>query len=105
MFEAKAMMPELYREDVKVLGYEPALQMLERMKELGKRELEELEKQKALEAPAVEGEFREVMVKTPPQSEVSPGPPPRGSAKDRQAAQVKAAREARGKPALPVSRR
>ena len=105
MFEAKAMMPELYREDVKVLGYEPALQMLERMKELGKKELEELEKQKALEAPAVEGEFREVMVKTPPQSEVSPGPPPRGSAKDRQAAQVKAAREARGKPARPVSRR
>jgi hypothetical protein len=112
MFEAKAVMPELYREEVKVIGTEAPVRMLEMLKELGKKELEQQEEQKALEAPEVEGEFREirasgpeVVLRTPPQSEVSPGLQPRGSAKDRRAAQVQAAREARGKPARPVSRR
>jgi hypothetical protein len=111
MFREKAEWPEKYREEVKVIGTEAPLRMLEKLKELGKRELEQ-EEQKALEAPAVEGEYREVparmpepVVKPPPQSEVPPGPQPRGSAKDRRAAQVKAAKGTRGKPARPVNRR
>src|SRR5918992_2139037 len=75
MFEAKAMMPELYREEVKVLNAEAPIRMLEMLKELGKRELEG-EQLAALEAPVVEAVYREVSVagqestvKTPPRPE------------------------------------
>jgi hypothetical protein len=54
IFRLRAEAPEKYREEVKVLGVEPPIRMLEKLKELGKKELE------ALEAPAVEGEYREV---------------------------------------------
>jgi hypothetical protein len=97
IFRLKAVWPEKYREEVKVLNAEAPIRMLEMLKELGKKELEQQEEQKALESPAIEGEYREVParmpdpgVKTPPQSAgvgVSP--------KDRRAAQVQATREAR----------
>src|SRR5919106_548590 len=57
VFEAKAMMPELYREEVKVLNAEAPIRMLEMLKELGKRELEG-EQPAALEAPVVEAVYR-----------------------------------------------
>ena len=75
MFKAKAEAPDKYREEVKVIGTEAPLRMLEKLKELGKRELEQ-EEQKALEAPVVEAVYREVSVagqeptvKTPPRPE------------------------------------
>jgi hypothetical protein len=127
IFRLKAEAPEKYREEVKVLNAEAPVRMLEMLKELGKRELEQTVEgeYKELPSPAEEGDFREVSVsrqeaevKTPPpssfdklrpsgqaQSEVPPGPQPQWSAKDRRAAQVKAARAARGKTAKHVSRR
>jgi hypothetical protein len=66
MFEAKAVMPEMYREEVKVLGVSAPLQILDRLRELAAKDLKA---QKALEAPAVETEFREVgptVLPTPP---------------------------------------
>jgi hypothetical protein len=57
MFEAKAVMPEMYREEVKVLNVSAPIQMLERLRELATKERRE---QEALAPPAVEGEFKEV---------------------------------------------
>jgi hypothetical protein len=57
MFKLKAEAPEKYREDVKVLGVSAPLEMLEKLREMAAKDLKERE---ALEAPAVEGEFREV---------------------------------------------
>jgi hypothetical protein len=68
MFREKAEWPEKYREEVKVLGVQAPIQLLDQLRELGRRE------QQALEAPAVEGEFREVgplEEKSPPVSERS----------------------------------
>jgi hypothetical protein len=58
MFKLKAEAPEKYREEVKVLGVSAPLQMLDRLRELATRERKA---QEALEAPAVEGEFKEVV--------------------------------------------
>jgi hypothetical protein len=58
MFEAKAAMPELYREEVKVVGMDASKNMLDKLRELASRDLE---RQAALErGEVVEGEYREV---------------------------------------------
>jgi hypothetical protein len=57
MFKLKAMAPEKYREEVKVLNAVAPIQMLERLRELA---MKERAAQQALEAPAMEGEFREM---------------------------------------------
>jgi hypothetical protein len=54
MFESKAAMPELYREEVKVVGVDASKQMMDKLREMAARE------RKQLEAPAIEGEFKEV---------------------------------------------
>jgi hypothetical protein len=54
IFRLKAEAPEKYREEVKVLNVDASKQMLDRLMELGKKELEQPE------PPALEGEFREV---------------------------------------------
>jgi hypothetical protein len=56
MFEGKAVMPELYREEVKVIGADASKQMMDKLRELAMKERERA----ALEAPAIEGEFKEV---------------------------------------------
>jgi hypothetical protein len=118
MFEAKAAMPELYREEVKVVGMDASKQMLDKLRELASKHLQRQEAQKALEAPAVEGIYKEV---PPPGTEASPPPaesspprteapptqppsrmPPKESsspmaAKDRRAAQFRAGRAARAR--------
>jgi hypothetical protein len=84
MFKLKAEAPEKYREEVKVLGVSAPLQMLEKLKELAAKDMRERE---ALEAPAVEGEFKEVValkggkppvIRTQPSEApaVTPSPPP-----------------------------
>jgi hypothetical protein len=70
MFEAKAVMPEMYREEVKVLGVSGPIQMWDRLRELATKERRE---QEALDAPAVEGDFREV---SPPIDGMPPDPAP-----------------------------
>jgi hypothetical protein len=83
IFRLKAEHPEKYREEVKVIETEAPLRMLEKLKALGKKELEE--QPPALEAPAIEGEYQEVpvsgpepVVKPPPSEGVSrPINPPR----------------------------
>jgi hypothetical protein len=74
MFKLKAEAPEKYREEVKVLGVSAPLQMLEKLKELATKDLRERE---AVEAPAIEAEYRDISVpkqeprsETPPRSEV-----------------------------------
>jgi hypothetical protein len=57
MFREKAEWPEKYREEVKVLGVSAPLQMLDKLRELAARDIKARE---ALEAPAIEGEFKEV---------------------------------------------
>jgi hypothetical protein len=54
MFKEKAEWPEKYREEVKVIGVDASKQMMDKLRELAARE------RKALEAPAIEGEFKEV---------------------------------------------
>jgi hypothetical protein len=116
IFRLKAVWPEKYREEVKVLNADAPLRMLEMLKELGKRELEQTVEgeYKELPPPAAEGEYREVsrgrpgtppppVDQTPPQSagmspprtEAPPGSPPPWSAKERRQQQVRAARDAR----------
>jgi hypothetical protein len=56
MFKLKAEAPEKYREEVKVLGTGAPLQILDKLRELGAKEIKERE----LESPAIEGEFKEV---------------------------------------------
>jgi hypothetical protein len=58
IFRLRAEHPEKYREEVKVLNVSAPIQMLDRLRELATREREQLG---ALEAPAVEGEFKEVV--------------------------------------------
>ena len=61
IFRLKAVWPEKYREEVKVLNTDASVRMLDMLRELGKKELEAIEgESKALEAPAVEGEYREL---------------------------------------------
>jgi hypothetical protein len=63
MFRKKAEWPEKYREEIKVLGVETQVQMLDRMRELAMKE-----RQRQLEAGSVDGEFREVKGEDPPPS-------------------------------------
>jgi hypothetical protein len=58
MFEAKAMMPELYREEVKVMNIEAPLKMIEKLAELAKKE--RAERGALEEGQVVEGEIREI---------------------------------------------
>jgi hypothetical protein len=69
MFKAKAEMPEKYREEVKVLGMEGPKEMLARLKEMADRERK---KQEALEAPAIEAEYREMAPGAPVLPAVAP---------------------------------
>jgi hypothetical protein len=62
MFRAKAEMPEKYREEVKVLGVETQVAMLDRLRQMA---MKERERQETLESPSVEGEFREVRSEPP----------------------------------------
>jgi hypothetical protein len=57
IFRLKAEAPDKYREEVKVLGTSAPFELLDKIRELAAKDLKERE---ALEAPAVEGEFREV---------------------------------------------
>jgi hypothetical protein len=58
MFEAKAEMPEKYREEVKVMNMEASLKMLDKLAEIAARERAERE---SLESgQVVEGEIREI---------------------------------------------
>jgi hypothetical protein len=63
MFEAKAVMPEMYREEVRIIGAEKQIEMLDKLREMATRE-----RQRQLEAPSIEGEFREVRDETPPRA-------------------------------------
>ena len=76
MFKLKAEAPGKYREEVKVIGTEAPLRMLEMLKELGKKELE-AEGTPALEAPAVEGEYREMPKSGPTPGQLRKGEPHR----------------------------
>jgi hypothetical protein len=107
MFKLKAEAPQKYREEVKVVGIDQSKMMLDKLREMASKDVQ----QAALEAPAVEGQYREV---APPAAgvwapaephEKAPGnrpseeppakqPPPKESAKDRRAAQMKAERAA-----------
>jgi hypothetical protein len=73
MFAAKAEMPEKYREEVKVLNVDAPFQMLERLKEMAGRE----RRQRELEAPAIEGAFRDIST---PGQESPTQPPPQSEA-------------------------
>ena len=73
MFKLKAEAPEKYREVVKVLGVSAPLQMLDKLKELATRDIKARE---ALEAPAIEGEFKEVGLIVPPPPPVPDNPGP-----------------------------
>jgi hypothetical protein len=69
MFKLKAEAPEKYREEVKVLGAGGPLELLDRLREMAAKDLKE---RGALEAPAVEGEFKEV---EEPSQGAAPQPP------------------------------
>jgi hypothetical protein len=56
MFKLKAEAPEKYREEVKVVGVDASKQMMDRLRELAMKDRERA----ALEAPAIEGQFKEV---------------------------------------------
>jgi hypothetical protein len=57
IFRLRAEAPQKYREEVKVLNVSAPIQMLDKLRELATRERKA---QEALEALAVEGEFKEV---------------------------------------------
>jgi hypothetical protein len=63
MFAAKAEMPQKYREEVRVIGVETQVAMLDKLREMARKERE-----RQLEAGSVEGEYREVKGETPPRS-------------------------------------
>jgi hypothetical protein len=67
MFKEKAEWPEKYREEVKVIGVDASKQMMDRLREMATKE------RAALEAPAIEGEFKEVG-----EPRVEAGKPPSG---------------------------
>jgi hypothetical protein len=56
MFKLKAEAPEKYREEVKVVGVDASKQMMDGLRELAMKDRERA----ALEAPVIEGEFKEV---------------------------------------------
>jgi hypothetical protein len=56
MFKLKAEAPEKYREGVKVVGVDASKQMMDRLRELAMKDRERA----ALEAPAIDGQFKEV---------------------------------------------
>jgi hypothetical protein len=112
MFAAKAEMPQKYREEVQVVGVEHSKLMLDKLRELAGKDLE---KQAALETPAVEAIYTEVSpppgpgteAPSPAERPTPPAQPPRQmppkesaspmAAKDRRAAQFRASRAARAK--------
>jgi hypothetical protein len=114
IFRLKAEAPAKYREEVKVVGIDASKQMLDRLRELAAKDLQQ---QPVLEAPTVEAVYREVpqagTEASPSQAEAppmqwprpAPAPQPRESARDRRAAQVKAGRVARVKPPGRITRR
>jgi hypothetical protein len=55
IFRLKAEDPEKYREEIKVVGVETQIQMLDRLREMATKE-----RQAALEAPAIEAEYRDI---------------------------------------------
>jgi hypothetical protein len=112
MFKAKAEMPAKYREETKVIGVEAPLQMLEKLKELGRKELDQplaLEPRRlkgSTEKSAYLDRNRQSRPPTAEEVDISPPPePPRWSAKDRRQQQVRAVRAARGRTARHVSQR
>jgi hypothetical protein len=110
IFRLKAEAPEKYREEVKVVGMDASKQMLDKLRELAGKDLER-EKQAALETPAIEAVYKEVPPPGPsptaplPRGEGRPASPtqppsqmpPKESARDRRAAQVRASRAARAR--------
>jgi hypothetical protein len=73
MFKLKAEAPQKYREEVKVVGIEAPKQMMNRLREMATKE-----RQRELEAPAIEGEYKEVpLALTPPPTPPPAEPPPR----------------------------
>jgi hypothetical protein len=68
MFKLKAEKPEKYREEVKVIGIEASKQMMDRLRELAAKDRQRSEQ----DAPAVEGDFKEVL---PPPTKPPPDPP------------------------------
>jgi hypothetical protein len=108
IFRLKAEAPEKYREEVQVVGMDASKQMLDKLRELAGKDLQEQEAQRALESPTVEAVYREVPQPdgSNPGTEASPPAPPvqpphqmspKESARDRRASQVRASRAARGK--------
>jgi hypothetical protein len=63
MFEAKAVMLEMYREEVRIIGAEKQIELLDKLREMATKE-----RQRQLEAGSVEGEYREMKDGTPPRS-------------------------------------
>jgi hypothetical protein len=118
IFRLKAEHPEKYREEVTVVGMDASKNMLDKLRELASKDLAQ---RAALEAPAVEGVYKEVDSPKPDvgQPDVSSrgqmpsqraeaplsGPTPWASARDRRMAQVKAGRVVRGKPPGRITRR
>jgi hypothetical protein len=81
IFRLKAEHPKKYREETKVLNADAPFEMLDRLKELARKERE---RQAALEAPAVEAVYREVPPNQEPAApspeQPAPTPPPSPSA-------------------------
>jgi hypothetical protein len=71
IFRLKAEHPEKYREDIKVINADAPFQMLDRLKELAAQNRQR--QQAELEAPSVEGVYREV---PPGQEQQAPQRPP-----------------------------
>jgi hypothetical protein len=77
IFRLRAEHPEKYREEVKVLGVSAPLQMLDKLRGLAAKDMKARE---ALEAPAIEGEFKEVAAageERPVQSAIPAPEPPK----------------------------
>jgi hypothetical protein len=107
MFKLKAERPEKYREDVKVVGIDASKMMLDKLREMASKDIQQ---QAALDSSATEGQYQEVTppslagVWKPPPADPAPVPPPKRpprspsapgeSAKDRRAAQVRSERAA-----------
>jgi hypothetical protein len=109
IFRLKAEWPEKYREEVKVLGLDQSKLMLDKLRGMAAKDLAQ---QAALEAPAVEGVYREVdkpkpeeVWTPPPPAEAPPPEPPRESVKDQRAAQFRASRAARARTPGRITRR
>jgi hypothetical protein len=60
MFKAKTKMPHKYREEVKIIGIDASMQMLDMLRDMALKERENRKQLEAGEAQAVEGEFGQV---------------------------------------------